>query len=63
MRGLKEGEPAVSPPRFPDWTNITQIRDFATQVMDETGGIPIGYKLSAQHIEKDIDAALEVGVD
>ena len=28
-----------------------------------TGGIPIGYKLSAQHIEKDIDAALEVGCD
>ena len=28
-----------------------------------TGGIPIGYKLSAQHIENDIDAALEVGVD
>lgn len=28
-----------------------------------TGGIPIGYKLSAQHIEKDIDAAIEVGVD
>ncbi|MDX2313511.1 MAG: glutamate synthase-related protein, partial [Gammaproteobacteria bacterium] len=28
-----------------------------------TGGIPIGFKLSAQHIEKDIDAALEVGVD
>ena len=30
---------------------------------DRTGGIPIGYKLSAQHIEKDIDAALDVGVD
>ncbi len=30
---------------------------------DRTSGIPIGYKLSAQHIEKDIDAALEVGVD
>ena len=28
-----------------------------------TGGIPIGAKLSAQHIEKDIDAALEIGVD
>ncbi len=28
-----------------------------------TGGIPIGYKLSAQHIEKDIDAALEIGCD
>jgi glutamate synthase domain-containing protein 2 len=32
-------------------------------VREETGGIPIGYKLSAQHIEKDIDAALDVGVD
>lgn len=63
VRGLKEGEPAVSPPRFPDWTDIYQIRDFAHQVREETGGIPIGYKLSAQHIEKDIDAALEVGVD
>ena len=30
---------------------------------EATGGIPIGYKLSAQHIEKDIDAALEGGVD
>ena len=30
---------------------------------EKTGGIPIGYKLSAQHIENDIDAALAVGVD
>ncbi len=30
---------------------------------EHTGGIPIGLKLSAQHIEKDIDAALEIGVD
>ncbi|MCA9470498.1 MAG: glutamate synthase-related protein [Nitrospirales bacterium] len=63
VRGLKEGEPAVSPPRFPDWTDVSQIRDFATKVRAETDGIPIGYKLSAQHIEKDIDAALDVGVD
>jgi glutamate synthase domain-containing protein 2 len=32
-------------------------------VRENTGGIPVGFKLSAQHIEKDIDAALEVGVD
>ena len=63
VRGLREGEPAVSPSRFPDWTEISQIRDFADEVRSRTGGIPIGYKLSAQHIEKDIDAALEVGVD
>ncbi len=63
VRGLPEGEAAISPSRFPDWTEVSQIRDFADEVRDRTGGIPIGYKLSAQHIEKDIDAALEVGVD
>ncbi len=63
VRGIAEGEDAISPPRFPDWTEPGQIKDFADEVRDRTGGIPIGYKLSAQHIEKDIDAALEVGVD
>jgi len=63
VRGLNEGEPAISPPRFPDWTEVSQIKVFADEVKERTGGIPIGYKLSAQHIEKDIDAALEVGVD
>ena len=63
VRGLDEGQDAISPPRFPDWTEPAQIREFADEVRDRTGGIPIGYKLSAQHIEKDIDAALEVGVD
>ena len=63
VRGLQEGQDAISPPRFHDWTEVSQIKDFADQVRDRTGGIPIGYKLSAQHIEKDLDAALEVGVD
>jgi glutamate synthase domain-containing protein 2 len=63
VRGLNEGEPAVSPARFPEWTEVAQIKKFANEVRDRTGGIPIGYKLSAQHIERDIDAALEIGVD
>lgn len=63
VREIEEGHDAISPPRFPDWTEPSQIKEFADEVRDRTGGIPIGYKLSAQHIEKDIDAALEVGVD
>ncbi len=63
VRGLKVGEPAVSPARFPDWTCLDDFRDFATEVRERTGGIPIGFKLSAQHIENDLDAALEIGVD
>ena len=63
VRELEEGQPAISPARFPEWTSLDQFRDFAAQVREQTGGIPVGFKLSAQHIEKDIDAALAVGVD
>jgi len=63
VRALAEGEAAISPARFPDWTELGQYRDFAAEVREKTGGIPVGFKLSAQHIEKDIDAALEIGVD
>jgi glutamate synthase domain-containing protein 2 len=63
VRGLEEGQAAISPARFPDWTEAGQYRDFAAEVRERTGGIPVGFKLSAQHIEKDIDAALEIGVD
>jgi glutamate synthase domain-containing protein 2 len=63
VRGLTPRQDAISPARFPDWTETNQIKEFADEVRSRTGGIPIGYKLSAQHIEKDIDAALEVGVD
>jgi glutamate synthase domain-containing protein 2 len=62
-RELPEGKSAVSPARFPEWTTPAEIGDFATEVRERTGGIPIGYKLSAQHIEDDLDAAFEVGVD
>ncbi len=63
VRGLSEGEPAISPPRFPDWEDLEDYKQFAKEVREATGGIPIGVKLSAQHIEKDIQAALDIGVD
>ena len=63
VRGIKEGQDAISPARFPDWDSLDQIREFAHRAREHTGGIPVGYKLSAQHIEEDIDAALKIGVD
>jgi glutamate synthase domain-containing protein 2 len=63
VRELPEGQAAISPARFPEWTELSQFRDFAAEVREKTGGVPVGFKLSAQHIEKDIDAALGIGVD
>ena len=63
VRNLPEGTPAISPPRFTDLTSTKDFKNFANEVREYTGGIPIGFKLSANHIEEDIDAALEIGVD
>jgi len=63
VRGLQPGLPAISPARFPEWTKPEQFAEFAAEVRQRTGGIPVGFKLSAQRIEEDLDAALAVGVD
>lgn len=63
VRELAEGQDAVSPARFPDLNGVGDYQRIAAQVREATGGIPIGVKMSAQHIEDDIDFALAIGVD
>ena len=63
VRDLPEGTAAVSPPTFVDLVQPSDYSAVADEVREASGGIPIGAKLSAQHIEDDIDAALEIGVD
>jgi len=63
VRGLKEGETAISPAAFPDLLTAEDFNAFANEVRERTGGIPIGFKLAASHVEMDIDFALKVGVD
>jgi nitrite reductase/ring-hydroxylating ferredoxin subunit len=63
VRGLKEGVPAISPATFPDLSTPADFARVADEVRDVSGGIPIGFKLSAQHIEADVDFALEAGAD
>jgi glutamate synthase domain-containing protein 2 len=63
VRGLDEGQPAISPATFPDLITVEDYRQVTAEVRDVSGGIPVGFKLSAQHIEADIDFALDIGVD
>ena len=63
VRGIPEGQPAVSPPTFSDLNTIEDFANFSERVREVSGGIPIGYKLSAQHIERDIDFAVAAGAD
>lgn len=63
VRGLPEKTPAISPATFADLTSIEDFRKFSDRVREITGGIPIGYKISANRIESDISFAVEAGAD
>jgi len=63
VRGLKAGDDAVSPPTFAELHTPADFSRFSDRVRDVSGGIPIGMKLSANHVEDDIDFAVKAGVD
>jgi methylamine---glutamate N-methyltransferase subunit C len=63
VRGIPEGTPAISPPTFTDLVTPADFKRFADRVREITGGIPIGFKLSANHIERDIAFALLASAD
>jgi len=63
VRGLQPGEAAISPAAFPDLRTPQDFQRVADEVRAVTGGIPIGFKMSAQHIEDDLDFALEATAD
>ena len=63
VRGLEPGQSAISPATFPDLNTPADFRKIADEVRERSGGIPIGFKLSANHIEDDIDFALEASAD
>ncbi len=63
VRNLEEGQPAISPAAFSDLKTPTDFREFADKVRRKTGGIPIGFKIAASHIEDDIRFALDSSAD
>lgn len=63
VRGLTPGQDAISPATFVDLQTPSDFRKTGDAVRERSGGIPIGFKLSANHIEDDIDFALEAGAD
>lgn len=63
VRGLSAGQDAISPPTFANLHTSADFKRFADRVREISGGIPIGMKLSANHIEQDIEFALQAGVD
>ncbi len=63
VRQIEEGHDAISPSTFTDLHTVEDFKKFSDRVREITGGIPIGFKLSAQHIEEDIEFAVQASAD
>ncbi len=63
VRGIEAGTDAISPPTFSDLHTAQDFKRFADRVRELSGGIPVGFKLSANHIERDIEFALKASAD
>ncbi len=63
VREIPEGTSAISPSRFKDLDRPRDFRYLADKVREKTGGVPIGFKLSANHIKDNIEFALQASAD
>ena len=63
VRQLSPGTAAISPSTFTDMSSPEDFKRVADHVREISGGIPIGFKLSANHIEADIAFALKASAD
>ena len=60
VRNLPEGTDAISLPTFAVLKSVENFKNLTNKVRELSGGIPIGFKLSANHIEADIQFAFSV---
>lgn len=63
VRGVAPGTTVHSPARFPDISSVADLRRRVEEIRQLTGGVPVGIKLVAGHLERDLAAALEAGAD
>ncbi|MFT7003562.1 MAG: glutamate synthase domain-containing protein 2/uncharacterized Fe-S cluster protein YjdI [Sulfurimonas sp.] len=63
IRGIKPWTTSESPPTFTEMSSISDFRNFADRMREISGGIPIGFKISANRLEQTIDFALEASAD
>ncbi len=63
IRGRRPGENIVSPSTFPGVRDADDLRALVDELRERSLGAPIGIKLAAGHIERDVRVAVEAGAD
>jgi len=63
IRGLRPGQPAISPGRLSGVNNLGDLKEKVAHIRKITGGVPVGIKFAAGHVEEDLEFALLAGPD
>lgn len=63
VRGKEEGKDIVSPSRFKDINSPEDLKNLIEELRRRSGGRPIGVKIAASHIEKDLEFILKAAPD
>ncbi|MBO4568545.1 MAG: alpha-hydroxy-acid oxidizing protein [Candidatus Methanomethylophilaceae archaeon] len=63
MRGKSPGKDIQSPSRFPGVDSPEDLKALVDMLRDRSGGLPIGVKIAAGHIEEDLEFISKSGCD
>lgn len=63
IRGRQPGEDIISPSTIPGVEGVDDLTALVDELRERSLGAPIGIKLAAGHIERDIAVAVEAGAD
>ncbi len=63
IRGKKQGEDIQSPSRFPELHSREDLKDMVTMLRNRSDGRPIGIKIAAGRIERDLEYCVYAGPD
>lgn len=55
LRGKKQGEDVQSPSKFPEINSKEDLKNMVTMLRNRSDGRPIGIKIAAGHIERDLE--------
>ncbi len=55
LRGKKKGEDVQSPSKFPELNSKEDLREMVTMLRDRSDGRPVGIKIAAGRIERDLE--------
>ena len=63
MRGKRRGEDILSPSKFPGLDTLEDLKRMVDMLRSRSGGLPIGVKIAAGHIEEDLEFISHSGCD